>query len=164
MKKKKEWIKIENSKDIVRVQLLTWLHSNKDLSRIHQYSIRTFYQWILPCKYIEIHWPDQHRSRYSCILHWYNHQCFPRNFFRENRRYRCSGTCRFHPHTWLHSGKGLMHTHQYSPHSHCPGTLYRTRIRSSRVICYYIYLALLLLLVLRRDRDHSYVRDLCSAL
>lgn len=44
MKKKKEWIKIENSKDIVRVQLLTWLHSNKDLSRIHQYSIRTFYQ------------------------------------------------------------------------------------------------------------------------
>lgn len=44
MKKKKEWIKIENSKDIVRVQLLTWLHSNKDLSRIDQYSIRTFYQ------------------------------------------------------------------------------------------------------------------------
>ena len=44
MKKKTEWIKIENSKDIVRAQLLTWLHSNKDLSRIHQYSIRTFYQ------------------------------------------------------------------------------------------------------------------------
>ena len=44
MKKKKEWIKIENSKDIVRAQLLTWLHSNTDLSRIHQYSIRTFYQ------------------------------------------------------------------------------------------------------------------------
>lgn len=43
-KKKKEWIKIENSKDIVRVQLLTWFHSNKDLGRIHQYSIRTFYQ------------------------------------------------------------------------------------------------------------------------
>ena len=44
MKKKKEWIKMANSKDIVRVQLLTWLHSNKDLSRIYQYSIRTFYQ------------------------------------------------------------------------------------------------------------------------
>lgn len=44
VKKKKEWVEIENGKDIVRVQLLTWLHSNKDLSHIHQYSIRTSYQ------------------------------------------------------------------------------------------------------------------------